>query len=153
MDWRARTAGAAFALAIPAIMAFEGRVLTSYQDPVGIWTACDGYTGPLAVPGAQFTAGQCDELLLRDLLAHYLGAMRCVTVELRDNEAAAVLSFAYNVGVSAFCNSTFARRINAGELPQACAELSRWVYAKGVKLRGLERRRAAEREMCEGRRA
>ena len=35
--------------------------------------------------------------------------------------------------------------------PAACAELERWVYAKGIKLRGLVKRRAAERAMCEGR--
>jgi hypothetical protein len=32
----------------------------------------------------------------------------------------------------------------------ACAELSRWTYAGGKQLPGLVRRRAAERQLCEG---
>ncbi|HHG5564729.1 TPA: glycoside hydrolase family protein [Pseudomonas aeruginosa] len=41
------------------------------------------------------------------------------------------------------------RKLNAGDVRGACAELSRWVYAGGKKLGGLVRRRAAERELCE----
>ncbi|WP_405045477.1 glycoside hydrolase family protein [Pseudomonas aeruginosa] len=45
--------------------------------------------------------------------------------------------------------STLLRKLNAGDVRGACAELSRWVYAGGKKLGGLVRRRAAERELCE----
>jgi lysozyme len=70
---------------------------------------------------------------------------------LPEHVQAASVSFAYNVGAQAFCGSTMARKLRAGDMPGACAELSRWVYAKGELLPGLVRRRAAERAMCEGR--
>lgn len=61
------------------------------------------------------------------------------------------MSFTFNVGGQALCNSTLAKRINAGQLPGACAELSKWVYSRGIKLPGLVKRREAERAICEGR--
>jgi GH24 family phage-related lysozyme (muramidase) len=42
-----------------------------------------------------------------------------------------------------------ARKANAGDMPGACAELSRWTRAGGNELPGLVKRRAAERELCE----
>ena len=42
-------------------------------------------------------------------------------------------------------------KANTGDWAGACKELDRWVYAKGIKLNGLVKRRAAERAMCEGR--
>lgn len=47
------------------------------------------------------------------------------------------------------CASTLARKANAGDMPGACAELSKWVFANKAKLPGLVKRRAAEREVCE----
>ena len=62
---------------------------------------------------------------------------------------AAFLSFAFNVGNGAFCGSTLTRKANAGDMPGACAELSRWTYAGGKQMPGLVIRRAAERQLCE----
>jgi lysozyme len=74
-----------------------------------------------------------------------------VKAPLADHEAAAVLSWGYNVGVSAACTSTLVAKINAGApAKEWCVELKRWVYAGGKKLRGLERRREAEYTMCIG---
>lgn len=75
---------------------------------------------------------------------------RCIHVPLQNYEAAALVSFVFNVGERKFCRSTLARRINRGELPAACAELDKWIYAKGRKLPGLVNRRAQERALCEG---
>ena len=76
---------------------------------------------------------------------------RCVVAPLAANEAAALTSFAFNVGTDALCGSTLARKANAGAPASAwCAELDRWVFAHGVKLSGLVKRRAAERALCEG---
>ena len=68
---------------------------------------------------------------------------------LTDGQKAAFLSFAFNVGNGAFCSSTLVRKANTGDMPGACSELSKWVYAGGKQLPGLVKRRAAERAMCE----
>lgn len=137
------------ALATPVILHYEGTKLASYRDPIGIVTACTGHTGPELTMGQTFTPQQCAELLARDLAEHNEGMMACISRPLPDQVHAAMLSFTFNVGVNKFCNSTIAKRLKAGDFGSACAELSRWVYAGGKKLAGLERRRATERALCE----
>ncbi|MGE5509623.1 MAG: lysozyme [Bacteroidota bacterium] len=85
-------------------------------------------------------------------LSKYEGALkRCVTVPLHQSEYDAYASLAYNIGPTAFCNSTLVKRLNAGDYSGACAEISRWDKFKGKPLPGLTKRRAQERAMCEGR--
>ena len=136
------------ALAVPMVTFYEGEVRATYKDPVGIVTACMGHTGPELAMGQTFTREQCEEMLYKDLLKH-TAALECVRRPMTDGQKAAFLSFAFNVGNGAFCSSTLARKANAGDMPGACAELSRWTYAGGKQLPGLVNRRAAERQLCE----
>ena len=98
--------------------------------------------------GQTFTREQCEDLLYKDLLKH-TAALECVRQPMTEGQKAAFLSFAFNVGNGAFCSSTLARKANAGDMPGACAELSRWTWAGGKQLPGLVNRRAAERQLCE----
>ena len=65
-----------------------------------------------------------------------------------DKSYIAFLSFTYNVGVTAFCNSTLDFLLNQGDLADACKQLPRWVYLGTTKLPGLVNRRAAEEALC-----
>lgn len=127
---------------------FEGMVLRGYTDPVGIVTACAGHTAT-AVLGKPYTRGECQILLEHDLALHAEGVMKCVKVEMTTGQKAAFVSFAYNVGIRNFCQSTAAKKLNVGDHAGACKELSRWTTAKGRQLMGLVKRRAAERALCE----
>ena len=139
-------------LATPVVIVSEAVVTRVYMDPVGIPTACVGETDAEVVGmKARFSRDECMAVLGASLYRHAVELDKCIKVPLKPHEAASLLSFAYNVGVAKACGSTLVRRVNAGELPQACAEFDKWVYAKGMKLRGLVKRRAAERAMCEGR--
>jgi lysozyme len=129
-------------------MLYEGTVLQSYRDPIGIITACVGHTGPELRMGQRYTRQQCEDMLYGDLLKH-AQALDCIKQPMTDGQKAAFLSFAFNVGNRAFCDSTLARKANAGDMAGACAELSRWTRAGGRELPGLVKRRAAERELCE----
>lgn len=130
---------------------FEGMVLRGYKDPIGIVTACAGHT-KTAVLGRAYTKAECERLLEEDLVAHAHGVLACVPrAKLTTGQVAAFVSFAYNVGVAKFCGSTLAAKARAGDLPGACAELSRWTLAGGRELPGLVTRRATERAICEGR--
>lgn len=135
----------------PIVMYFEGYVPNGYADPVGIPTACYGHTGPEVRVGDNYTLEQCKALLEGDLATAYAGVRSCIRAPLKDYEAAALTSFAFNVGARSLCRSTLAKKANRGDMKGACAELSKWVYAKGFKLNGLVKRRTAERAMCEGR--
>jgi lysozyme len=140
-------AGAA-ALVLAVVPVFEGTVLSTYKDPIGVLTSCTGHTGPELQMGQRFTKEQCTQQLADDLAKH-ADDLNCIKVPLSDREKAAYLSFTFNVGRANFCGSTLVRKLNAGDHPGACAELSKWVYADGKQLPGLINRRAAEREMCE----
>ena len=144
----AKIGAGATALAVPLVMLYEGTVLQSYRDPIGIVTACVGHTGPELRMGQRYTRQQCEDMLYGDLLKH-AQALDCIKQPMTDGQKAAFLSFAFNVGNKAFCDSTLARKANAGDMPGACAELSRWTRAGGRELPGLVKRRAAERELCE----
>lgn len=79
------------------------------------------------------------------------GALKqCVTVPLHQHEYDAWISFSYNVGASAFCRSTAARKLNAGDYEGACREMDKWIYVKGRRIQGLVNRRAMERDLCLG---
>lgn len=137
-------------LAAPFVAVHEGVVLNKYADPVGIPTACVGETDREIVSfKSKFTRDECIAVMGASLYVHAVELDKCVKRPLERHEAAAVLSWSYNVGVGAACRSTLMRKLNAGQ--PYCQELDRWVYASGIKLRGLVRRRAEERAMCEGR--
>lgn len=135
-------------IAAPFVAVQEGVVLTSYADPVGIDTACVGETDEEVVGFKKlFSRDECIAVMGASLYAHAMQLEPCVKRDIPRHQAAALLSFSYNVGVGATCGSTLMRKLNAGQ--PWCAELDKWVYAKRIKLRGLVKRRAAERRMCE----
>lgn len=144
----AKIGAGATALAIPLVMLYEGYVPWVHRDPIGRLAACYGHDDQTMTPGKRFTAAECQAMLDQDLLKH-AQALDCIKRPMTDGQKAAFLSFAFNVGNKAFCDSTLARKANAGDMAGACAELSRWTRAGGRELPGLVKRRAAERELCE----
>jgi len=75
---------------------------------------------------------------------------KCVNVPLHQYEYDAYISFSYNVGEYAFCKSTLVKKLNQAKYDEACAELKKWVYSKGVKYQGLVNRREKEYQQCLG---
>jgi lysozyme len=144
----AKIGAGATALAVPLVMLYEGYVPWVHRDPIGRLAACYGHDDQTMTPGKRFTAAECQAMLDQDLLKH-AQALDCIKHPLTDGQKAAFVSFAFNVGNKAFCDSTLARKANAGDMAGACAELSRWTRAGGRELPGLVKRRAAERELCE----
>lgn len=148
MNLKTRIIGGALALALPLVGYYEGRNLAAYLDPVGIPTICYGSTAGVQM-GQTRTAAECDELLAGELGDAIAIVDRLARHSQPDTRRAALGSFVYNVGGGAFERSTLLRKLNASDVAGACAELSRWVYAKGRQLAGLIKRRAAERALCE----
>lgn len=148
MSLKARALAGVLAIAIPLVGYFEGRSLLAYLDPVGIPTLCDGITHGVEL-GQTATDAECDALLAAELGAAITAVDQLAQRPQPDTRRAALGSFVYNVGAGAFASSMLLRKLNAGDPASACAELSRWVYAKGRKLAGLVKRRQAERQLCE----
>ncbi|RRQ58850.1 glycoside hydrolase family protein, partial [Enterococcus faecium] len=57
-------------------------------------------------------------------------------------------SFAFNVGTGNACSSTLVKLRNQRRWADACHQLPRWVYVKGVFNQGLDNRRAREMAWC-----
>lgn len=126
----------------------EGRVYEPYKDVAGVWSVCDGITGAGVVKGKTYSDRECDTLLWSRVKLVKSQVDPLVKVPMNEYQRAALYSFTYNVGVSAFSKSTLLKKLNAGDQVGACEELRRWVYAGGMKWRGLMNRRDMERSMC-----
>lgn len=134
-------------IATPFIAKHEGLRLAAYYDPVGIPTICYGYTRGVNIEDER-TQQECDHLLNNEVTKYINLVDNYIDVPMPDTRRAALASFAYNVGEGNFKRSTLRKLMNEGQTRRACNELSRWVWAQGVRLRGLIRRREAERQLC-----
>jgi GH24 family phage-related lysozyme (muramidase) len=133
------------------IKTWEGCKLAAYKCPAGVWTIGWGATtvnGAAVREGDKISQALADELLRAEILriAAELHQIIPAVAKWGGNQQAALISWAYNVGLGAVKDSTLRKRINAGEggttvIPQ---ELPKWNKANGKPLEGLIRRRAAE---------
>lgn len=149
MTLRNQVIGSSVAIAMAGglVAGFEGLRLWAYRDPVGIPTICYGSTSGVTI-GQVKTPEECDRLLKNELRGYAAAVRGNVRVYMPPTREAALISFTYNVGILAFQKSMLLKKLNAGDPVGACNELPKWIYAKGKKLPGLVKRRAAERELC-----
>ncbi len=122
--------------------------LVAYQDIVKVWTICGGET--LGVkPGMVETIEGCAFREEAALIRHAEPVLAC-TPGLRPhpNQLSAAISLAYNIGTGGYCGSTVARRFNVRDWRGACDAFLMWNRAGGKVVRGLDRRRRAERDLC-----
>ena len=148
---------------IKLIRSFEGvhdgdhstPLLEPMRDPVGIWTL--GFGAIYGFDNRRVTADhraisveEAQQLLVRDIQKTERRLIRLVGVDLHENQWAAITSFAYNCGTGNFKASTLRSCINRGAFERAADEFPKWTLARGRRLPGLIRRRAAERALfCE----
>ena len=125
----------------------EGCRLKPYQCSAGVWTSGIGHTAGVT-PKGDITERQAAENLVSDVLNVERRLAVCVPVEMPQPVYDAMVSFAFNVGTGAACRSTLVSFIKRQQWWQACDQFTRWVYVNGVKITGLENRRARERAYC-----
>jgi lysozyme len=130
---------------------FEGCELTAYQDVAGLWTIGWGHRGGV-IPGTTWTQAEANEVLRADLTSTEAAVERAVAgVETTDDQFAAMVSLAYNIGTGAFASSTVLRQHRAGDIESAADAFLLWDKATidGVLqvVKGLANRRHAERTL------
>jgi GH24 family phage-related lysozyme (muramidase) len=139
--------------ALKIIKEFEGLRLEAYRCPAGVPTIGYGATRMIDKPvrmGDKITAEFAEELLVNqveNLFAPGLFALLPMAKTWKPDQQAAILSWAFNIGLGAVEDSTLRRRLLAKEPPAVVVaeELPRWNKGDGGKvLEGLTRRRAAE---------
>lgn len=138
--------------ALKIIKEFEGLRLEAYRCPAGVPTIGFGATRMIDKPvrmGDKITKEFAEELLenqVVNLFAPGLFALLPMAKKWRPEQQAAVISWAFNVGLGAVEDSTLRKRLLAGEDPSkvVAEELPRWNKGDNGVLEGLKRRRVAE---------
>lgn len=129
----------------------EGLKLTAYPDPgskdglpVTIGYGTTKINGKPISLGTKITKDQADAYFLKDIEAFADKVNKLVKVKLTANQFGALVSFAYNVGIGAFGESTLLRNLNAGDYAGVPAQLRRWNKNDGKVMKGLVNRRESE---------
>jgi len=149
---------------IQLIKSFEGCHNQPYRCPAALWTV--GYGRVLYPDQARlknderanyplrtehnrtFSGDEIDALLEADLRKFEDGVSRlCPAAADYQCHLDAMVSFAFNVGLGNLQASTLRMKYNRGDFAGAADEFLKWRKANGVVLRGLERRREAERAL------
>jgi len=129
---------------------YEGCKLTAYRDSVGVLTIGWGDTQKVT-EGMTITQEEADDRLERRLGRDFEpGVKAAIQAHMKQEQFDAMVCLAYNIGVGAFAKSTLAKRFNAGDVQGAADEFLRWDKAGGKSLKGLRKRRAAERALFLG---
>jgi lysozyme len=135
-------------LAADLCRAFEGFRARPYLCPAGIPTVGYGTTRypdgqPVGISDKSISRETADLYLLHELTA-LLPWVLALCPRLSGRRLAAILDFAYNLGVGRLRASTLRKRINAGDWVAARVELLKWNKGGGKILAGLVKRREAE---------
>lgn len=134
---------------IDLIKSFESCSLVAYPDP-GTggepWTIGWGHTGRIK-PGDTVTAAEADDILENDLHSAEHCIEDNVRVPLNANEHAALVSFVFNCGCTAFRDSTLLKKLNGHDYAGAALEFRRWDKSNNKVMAGLTRRRIAEEQL------
>lgn len=132
------------------IKEFEGLVLKPYKDAVGIPTIGYGNTyyedgRKVSLSDPAITEARATDLLKMVVKRYEDAINRYVQVPITQNQFDALVSFAYNVGNENVRKSTLMKLLNRKQYTEAADQLLRWNKAGGKTLKGLTRRRQAER--------
>lgn len=121
----------------------EGCKLYAYDDMTGVpvkaggicrgtLTIGVGHTGKDVYPGQTITDAQAEEILAKDIISRENIINSLVKVPLTQNQFDALVSFVYNIGESAFKNSTMLKLINSKNFKAAAEQFALWHRGNGV---------------------
>lgn len=144
--------------AVDSIKDWEGCRLTAYPDPGtggAPWTIGFGSTrdinGAAIKPGTTWTLEQAEQKLAQDVAKFGEGVSSLLgPAPTTASQWAAMVSFAYNVGLQALKESTLLRKHKEGDYEGAAHEFLRWTKAAGKEHPGLVKRRDAESKLYRG---
>ena len=146
--------GDALKVAVALCKQFEGFRSVAYTCPAGVATIGYGNTfyedgSKVTLQDKPITQAEAELMLVRSLSTQYLPAVLKASPTLINNSNAlgAILSFAYNLGVSRYRASTLRKRLDVLDMEGAKIEIVKWTRCGGKVLQGLVKRRAAERAM------
>lgn len=134
------------------IKEFEGFRAETYRCSAGVLTIGYGTTAAAGVgidpkPGMIISEAQAAEYLAKTVGKFGAQIRPMLKREPNPNQWAAMVSLAYNIGPGAFSKSSVLRLFNAGDDEGAADAFLMWNKSKGKVLKGLTRRREAEKAL------
>ena len=132
---------------IDLIKHFEGFSPTVYLCPAGVATLGFGSTHGITMDSPPITEKEGLELLMLDIAKFERAVGRLIKVPLTQGQYDSLVSFSFNLGSGALQSSTLRLKLNRSDYEGAAEEFPRWVFAGGRKLKGLVKRRYAERQL------
>jgi len=130
------------------ISSFEGIRLNAYDDGVGVWTIGIGTTiypnGVKVKKGDKCILEQAKSYFAHDLKSFEKTVNDSVKAPLSQNQFDALVSLTYNIGSTAFKNSTLLKKLNAKDYQGAADQFLVWNKGGGKVLKGLDNRRKDE---------
>jgi lysozyme len=135
------------------IAVFEGKKLKAYQDQGGVWTIGFGSTFNIdenrkVKEGDTITEATALRWLKTITANLQADIKKLVSVPVTQNQLDSLTSLAYNIGPTAFAESTLLEMLNSGKPKiQVADQFLRWNKVKKVVNQGLVNRRSKEREL------
>jgi len=130
------------------IKRWEGCKLKAYKDVAGVWTVGYGLTSAAGFievgPDTVLTQEEADWYLEQAVNKYADGIRSAITAPINENQFAAFVSLAYNVGIAGVRRSSAVRHFNAGHLDKVPRAIRAWNKAGGRVVQGLVNRREAE---------
>jgi len=136
------------ASALVTIAMHEGFRSTAYIPVKGDVPTIGFGTTSNVKPGDTITVERALVKLLSDANQFEASVKKCADVPLHPYEYSAYVSLTYNIGSSAFCNSTLVKKLKVYDYEGACKEILKWDKFKGTSHPGLAKRRQEEYRMC-----
>lgn len=139
--------------ALNLIKQFEGLELTSYPDTGNVWTIGYGSTinkdtGQAIKQGDKIDIATAERWLKQDIAEREKYIKPLIKVPITENQKAAIISLAYNIGTGAFAKSTLLRLLNQGVDKKLVADqFLKWNKVKGFEVKGLTNRRKLEKDL------
>jgi lysozyme len=138
---------------------YEGLSNEAYPDPAtgdDPWTVGIGCTGTDGEgnkigPGTYWDDDKCYSEYDRRMATEFDPCIQdSVVVDMVQKEYDAMIDLCYNIGTGNFESSTLLKKYNDGDKQGAADEFPKWNLANGQVMKGLERRRWAERHVFLG---
>ena len=131
---------------LQTIIGFEGFSAAPYVDAKG-WSIGYGHYMGTSPTMQSVTRASAYDLLRADVTAAANAVKRTIAGAMTQNQFDAMVSLAYNVGITGFMNSTVARLFNQGDTQGAADAFRMWNKVQGAISPVLVSRREQERAL------
>ena len=129
------------------IKQFESCKLSAYKvdNAEKYYTIGYGHYGADVKKGMKISKDTAEKLFRNDIKYFENCVNSCLKVKITQSMFNALVSFTYNVGFSAFKNSTLLKYVNKKQFTKASKEFKKWNKCGGKVLKGLVKRRLLEK--------